>query len=183
MPYRPASRRPGRWVSRSCSPFWMPPAPPSRRDGGAATIKAVSADAEVSVGTVYTYFATAEELLAAVLREAASIELDAVRASVATAPRTAAAQLCALVEEFARRAIRRWSLAWALLAESGDPLIDSERLSYRRPCADTVAVIISRRVASGSSQDKTHASSGRAASASSVRRSSGRYRRSTTRPP
>ncbi|MHB1472808.1 MAG: TetR/AcrR family transcriptional regulator [Dermatophilaceae bacterium] len=120
------------------------------RDGfGAATIKAVSADAQVSVGTVYTYFATREELLAAVFREAASIELDAVRASVATAPQTAAAQLRALIEAFARRAIRGRRLAWALLVEPVDLLIDAERLSYRRAYADTVAAIISRGVASG----------------------------------
>jgi AcrR family transcriptional regulator len=120
------------------------------RDGfGAATIKAVSADAQVSVGTVYTYFATREELLAAVFREAASIELDAVRASVATAPQTAAAQLRALIEAFARRAIRGRRLAWALLVEPVDPLIDAERLSYRRAYADTVAAMISRGVTSG----------------------------------
>lgn len=120
------------------------------RDGfGAATIKAVSADAQVSVGTVYTYFATREELLAAVFREAASFELDAVRASVATAPQTAAAQLRALIEAFARRAIRGRRLAWALLVEPVDPLIDAERLSYRRAYADTVAAIISRGVTSG----------------------------------
>ena len=120
------------------------------RDGfGAATIKAVSADAEVSVGTVYTYFATREELLAAVFREAASTELNAVRASVATAPRTAAAQLRALIEAFARRAIGSRRLAWALLVEPVDPLIDAERLSYRRAYADTVAAIISRGVTSG----------------------------------
>lgn len=120
------------------------------RDGfGAATIKAVAADAEVSVGTVYTYFLTREELLAAVFREAASIELDAVRDAVETAPDAAAAQLRALIEAFARRAIRVRRLAWALLVEPVDPLIDAERLRYRRAYADTVADIISRGVTSG----------------------------------
>ena len=120
------------------------------RDGfGAATIKAVAADAEVSVGTVYTYFLTREELLAAVFREAASIELDAVRDAVETAPDAASAQLRALIEAFARRAIRVRRLAWALLVEPVDPLIDAERLRYRRAYADTVADIISRGVTSG----------------------------------
>ena len=120
------------------------------RDGfGAATIKAVAADAEVSVGTVYTYFLTREELLAAVFREAASIELDAVRDAVETAPDAAAAQLRALIEAFAWRAIRVRRLAWALLVEPVDPLIDAERLRYRRAYADTVADIISRGVTSG----------------------------------
>jgi Tetracyclin repressor-like, C-terminal domain len=72
-----------------------------------------------------------------------------VRASVATARQTAAAQMRALIEAFARRAIRGRRLAWALLVEPVDPLIDAERLSYRRAYADTVGAIISRGVASG----------------------------------
>ncbi len=149
MPYRATEATRTARELRSCSLLNAARAIVARGGFGAATIKAVSADAQVSVGTVYTYFATREELLAAVFREAASIELDAVRASVATATQTAAAQLRALIEAFACRAIRGRRLAWALLVEPVDPLIDAERLSYRRAYADTVAAIISRGVTSG----------------------------------
>jgi AcrR family transcriptional regulator len=121
----------------------------------AASIKAVAAAAGVSAGTVYTYFANREELLAAVFREAADVELAAVRLAVDSVRpgdndrALAAAQLSALVEAFARRAIRGRRLAWALLAEPVDPLIEAERLSYRRAYSDLVSDIVTRGVASG----------------------------------
>ena len=122
---------------------------------GAASIKAVAAAAGVSAGTVYTYFANREELLAAVFREAANAEFAEVRRTVDAARpgnddhALAAAQLSALVETFARRAIRGRRLAWALLAEPVDALIEAERLSYRRAYSDLVADILLRGVASG----------------------------------
>lgn len=122
---------------------------------GAASVKAVAAAAGVSAGTVYTYFANREELLAAVFRETADGEFAAVRRAVdAVQPSDhdhalAAAQLRALVNAFARRAIRGRRLAWALLAEPVDPLIEAERLTYRRAYSDSVAGIIERGVASG----------------------------------
>lgn len=121
----------------------------------AASIKAVAAAAGVSAGTVYTYFANREELLAAVFREAADGELAAVHQAVDAARSrgddraVAAAQLGALVDAFAHRAIRGRRLAWALLVEPVDPLIEAERLSYRRAYSDTVADIVARGVASG----------------------------------
>ena len=131
---------------------------------GAASIKAVAAAAGVSAGTVYTYFSNREELLAAVFREAADGELAAVRSAVDAVDAVeavdgmgpgghndglAAAQLSALVEAFASRAIRGRRLAWALLVEPVDALIEAERLSYRRAYSDLVANIIARGVASG----------------------------------
>ena len=128
---------------------------------GAASIKAVAAAAGVSVGTVYTYFSNREELLGAVFREAADGELAAVRSAVDAVEAVdgarpggqndglAAAQLSALVDAFARRAIRGRRLAWALLVEPVELLVEAERLSYRRAYSDLVADIIARGVASG----------------------------------
>lgn len=116
----------------------------------AASVKAVSALAGVSAGTVYTYFDTREHLLAEVFREHAAGELLAVREAVdAVEHAGATAQLGALVETFARRAVRGRRLAWALLVEPVDELIDSERLRYRRAYADTLEAIVRRGVASG----------------------------------
>lgn len=121
---------------------------------GAASVKAVATAAGVSAGTVYTYFANREELLAAVFREAADGELEAVRLAVSSISPSddnyfAAAQLSALVEAFARRAIRGQRLAWALIAEPVGPLIEAERLNYRSAYSGLVADIIARGVASG----------------------------------
>lgn len=128
---------------------------------GAAGVRAVAAAAGVSSGTVYTCFHNREELLARMFREVAEVELAAVRAAVqragtaagdpagGAARAVASAQLVAVVETFARRAIRGRRLAWALLVEPVDPLIDAERLYFRRAYSDTLAEIVERGIARG----------------------------------
>lgn len=131
------------------------------RDGfGAASVRAVATAAGVSPGTVYTYFGSREELLAHVFREAAATELDAVRAAaeraagVSDGASRAVAQLLAVVEVFAGRAIRGRRLAWALLVEPVDALIDAERLAFRRAYSDTLADVVARGVAAGELPDQ-----------------------------
>lgn len=130
-----------------------------------ATVKSVAAAAGMSVGSVYLFFPTKAELLAAVFRQAAEVELAAVRTAVhdartasaqtgagsdAAAPgQTAAAELTALVRSFAHRAITGRRLAWALLLEPVDRAIDLERLEYRRLYANLVADILGRGIRSG----------------------------------
>jgi hypothetical protein len=48
-------------------------------------------------------------------------------------------RLVALLGAFARRALHNRSLAWALLAEPVDPLVDAERLAYRERYAVLIA--------------------------------------------
>jgi len=120
------------------------------RDGfGAASVRAITAAAGVSPGTLYGYFGTLDELLAQVFREAATVELQAVREAVDQAPDSAAARLVALVDTFAGRAGRAARFAWALLAEPVSPLIDAERLTFHRAYADTLARIVADGVATG----------------------------------
>lgn len=121
---------------------------------GAASIKAITEQAGVSAGTVYTYFDSREELLVSVFRQAAGIELGLVREAVARADiqddqTRAAREIRALVATFAERAGRGRRLAWALLVEPVGPLIDAERLHFRRDYANTLAEIVGRGVASG----------------------------------
>jgi hypothetical protein len=50
---------------------------------------------------------------------------------------------------FAERALRSRRLAWALLAEPVDPLVDAERLAYRERYASLVAGVLQAGIAAG----------------------------------
>ncbi|MFI5773972.1 TetR/AcrR family transcriptional regulator [Streptomyces sp. NPDC051658] len=102
-------------------------------EGGypAASISALARRAGVATGSVYNHFASKQELLAAVFRHVAGHELSAVREAV-QAHSGVTEQLRALVEVFSYRALRSPRTAWALLAEPVDPLVEEERLTYRR---------------------------------------------------
>ncbi|MCX5112933.1 TetR/AcrR family transcriptional regulator [Streptomyces sp. NBC_00378] len=113
-------------------------------EGGypATGVSALARRAGVATGSVYNHFASKQELLAAVFRHVAGHELGAVREAV-QARRGATDQLRALVEVFSYRALRSPRTAWALLAEPVDPLVEEERLTYRRGyhmLAETVIV-------------------------------------------
>ncbi|MFB8034677.1 TetR/AcrR family transcriptional regulator [Streptomyces sp. NPDC056004] len=113
-------------------------------EGGypATGVSALARRAGVATGSVYNHFASKQELLAAVFRHVAGHELGAVQKAV-QARCGATDQLRALVEVFSYRALRSPRTAWALLAEPVDPLVEEERLTYRRGyhmLAETVIV-------------------------------------------
>ena len=63
----------------------------------------------------------------------------AARELAADAP--AAERLAHVLATFARRALRNPRLAWALIAEPVDPLVDAERLAYRSRYAAVIAKV------------------------------------------
>src|SRR5215470_2857837 len=58
-------------------------------------------------------------------------------------------RLEAAVATFARRALRHRRLAWALVYEPVDPLVDAERLVYRREYCRHMATLLRAAVAAG----------------------------------
>jgi AcrR family transcriptional regulator len=90
---------------------------------GAASVAAVAERAGVATGSVYRHFSSKADLFAEVFRRAAQREVDAV---------AGAETLAGGVETFARRALAGRRLAWALLAEPVDPVVEAERLAFRR---------------------------------------------------
>ncbi|GAC1438231.1 MAG: TetR/AcrR family transcriptional regulator [Solirubrobacteraceae bacterium] len=96
------------------------------RDGyGAASVAAIAARAGMATGALYRHFPSKGELFAEVFREVCARELEVARALPPASP-------LLLAETFARRALQKPQLAWALLAEPLDAPVDAARLAYRR---------------------------------------------------
>jgi AcrR family transcriptional regulator len=102
-------------------------------EGGMAAVQIapVAARAGIAAGTVYRYFPSKTDLVAAVIQAVSERELAAMRAAADSAPGPLSA-LAAAVTTFAARALHQRRLAWAVIAEPVDPEIDALRLSYRQ---------------------------------------------------
>jgi AcrR family transcriptional regulator len=99
---------------------------------GAASVLAIAERAGVAGGTLYRHFASKQELFVELFREVSGGEERAMlNAWEAGAGTPAIDRLEQVLATFARRALRNPQLAWALLAEPVDPLVDAERLAYR----------------------------------------------------
>ncbi|MCW2497670.1 MAG: putative transcriptional regulator, ArcR family [Jatrophihabitans sp.] len=118
------------------------------RGYGGCSIAAVSTRAGVSAGTVYNHFAGKSELVAEVFRTVVGREVAAVRSAVRpTDP--VVERTVALVETFAGRALKSPRLAYALLAEPVDPVVDALRLQFRVAFRDIAAESIALGVERG----------------------------------
>jgi AcrR family transcriptional regulator len=106
---------------------------------GSASVAAIAERAGVAAATLYRHFVSKEELFIEVFRDVCSGEERAMRAAADEAGQGAVARLEAVLGTFARRALQNPRLAWALLAEPVDPLVDAERLEYRERYASLVA--------------------------------------------
>lgn len=112
------------------------------------SVAAVAKRAGVAPGTVYNHVDGKVQLVAEVFREVCGREVDAVRAAVRPAPDTAH-RVTALVETFARRALISPRLAYALLVEPVDPLVDELRLQFRVAFRDIAADAVRAGVSAG----------------------------------
>jgi AcrR family transcriptional regulator len=112
-------------------------------EGGyaAATVNALTSRAGVAAGTLYRHFASKEELFVEIFRSLSGRELDAMR-QAAGDQREPLDRLEAAIDAFARRALAEPRVAWALLAEPVDALVDAERLEYRRRYRDLVVDLL-----------------------------------------
>jgi AcrR family transcriptional regulator len=111
------------------------------------SMAAVATRAGVAAGTVYNHFAGKSDPIAEVFRTIVSHEVEVVRAAAATG--TAAERATAVLETFARRALKSPKRAYVLLVEPVDPVIDELRLEFRRTFREVITEAISRGVALG----------------------------------
>jgi AcrR family transcriptional regulator len=119
----------------------------------AASVAAIAERAGVATGTLYRHFPSKADLFVELFRAIGDAELTAMQ-EAAGPTRTAAAELEAVIATFAGRAMSRPRLAWALVYEPLDPLVDAERVRYRRAYAQRMSSFLRERVDSGELPDQ-----------------------------
>jgi AcrR family transcriptional regulator len=119
-------------------------------EGGMAAVQIapVAQRAGIAAGTVYRYFPSKTDLIAAVLAEISEREIGALRRAAANAPGPLSALACVIMS-FAARVLRHRRLAFAAIAEPVDAALDPIRLKFRKLLADEFATRIGAAIASG----------------------------------
>ncbi|WP_433628457.1 TetR/AcrR family transcriptional regulator [Nocardia sp. CA-120079] len=111
------------------------------------SMAAVAAEAGVATGTVYKNFGGKADLVSAVFRKVVAHEVAAV--VTASASGTAVERVTAAVETFAGRALKNPKLAYVLLVEPVDTVVDAERLRFRRAFAEAFESAVAEGVSRG----------------------------------
>jgi AcrR family transcriptional regulator len=115
---------------------------------GGASVAAIAECAGVAAGTLYRHFASKTELFVEIFRAVSQRELAAMSGASGRAGNVAA-RFEAVVATYARRALHNRRLAWALVYEPVDPLVDAERLAYRRTYAAHMATLLQKGIDDG----------------------------------
>jgi len=118
-------------------------------EGGyaAASVQAIADRIGVSAGALYRHFPSKAELVVEVFRDAARRDLKAIDGAASVG--SCIERLEAAVAAHARRALHRRRFSWALLYEPVDPLVDEERLVYRRTYCRHMAGLLRQGIAAG----------------------------------
>src|SRR6266542_1060371 len=123
-------------------------------EGGMAAVQIapVAERAGIATGTVYRYFPSKTELVAALVAALAGREMTALESAANAAPGPLSA-LAAAIATFAARALANRRLAFALIAEPVEPEIDRARASYRQALAAELEKLIRRALDAGRLSD------------------------------
>jgi AcrR family transcriptional regulator len=114
----------------------------------AASVLAIAGRAGLASGTLYRHFRSKAELFVELFRSVCDREVEAMSAAAAGS-NGAVARLEAVFAGFAERALHNRRLAWALIAEPVDPLVDAERLAYRRRYSELTESLLREAIAAG----------------------------------
>ena len=141
MPYRPTERTRARLAA--ARERIADAALEQLADGGyaSASIVAVARRAGVATGSVYRHFPSKSDLFAEVFRRASQAEVDLLK-GMTVRGEPVSQRLAAWVEAFVRRALAEPVRAYALIAEPIDPVVEAERLVFRRAYADLFATAL-----------------------------------------
>lgn len=119
-------------------------------EGGMAAVQIapVAARAGIAAGTVYRYFPSKTDLVAALVAAFSARELAALESAAKAAPGPLSA-LAAAIATFAARALASRRLAFALIAEPVEPDVDAARAPYRQALVDEFNRLIRNAYAGG----------------------------------
>ncbi|MBU2953225.1 TetR/AcrR family transcriptional regulator [Marinobacter sp. F3R08] len=124
-------------------------------EGGfrSARVTRIAGLAGVATGTIYRHFESREDLFAEIFRLATQREVDKV-AEALNSDGNAAERLEWALRQFAERALKGPTMAWALIAEPVDPKVEEERLAYRKAYADLFETAIREGIEEGCIPDQ-----------------------------
>jgi AcrR family transcriptional regulator len=145
MPYRRTEKVARRLAARHAAILAAARQVASEGGMAAVQIAAVAERAGIAAGTVYRYFPSKTELVAALLAEISEREIAALRTAAEAAPGPLSALSAALMT-FAARARRHRRLAFAVMAEPVDAELDAARLAFRRAFAAEFASLVAAAV-------------------------------------
>lgn len=114
-----------------------------------ASVTAVAAAAGMSAGSVYQHFPSKSALAVEVFRRASGREVEVLGEVLHGGTGDPLQRLAAGVTVFARRALERRGLAYALLAAPAEPAVGRERLEFRRRYRELFAEVIREGISSG----------------------------------
>src|SRR5215468_375720 len=124
---------------------------PYRRTANVA--RKLAARAGIAAGTVYRYFPSKTELVAALATALGEREMAALEGAAKAAPGPLSA-LAAAISTFAARALERRRLAFALMAEPVEPEVDRARASYRQALVSAFEQLIRKALGAGRLPDQ-----------------------------
>ena len=124
-------------------------------EGGyaAAPVAAIAERAGLATGALYRHFPSKAELFVEVLRAEGDRQLEEMRVA-AGRHEAFEKRLEAVITSYATSALSRRRLAWALVYEPVDPLVDAERLAYRRLYRDSLAELLRQGIEAGAMPDQ-----------------------------
>ena len=114
----------------------------------AASVNSVAKHVGIASGTVYRYFPSKALLFAEVTNRVCQYEID-VLAEISGREESPAQRLKKVIETVSRRALEHRNLAYALIAEPVDPLVDAERLIFRQVCAGLMETLVAEGIKLG----------------------------------
>ena len=119
-------------------------------EGGMAAVQVapVAQRAGIATGTVYRYFPSKTDLVAALVANISEQEIGAIRKAAKAAPGPLSG-LTASIATFATRALRNRRLAWAVIAEPVDAEVEAVRVVYRRALAEELQARITAAIQAG----------------------------------